>query len=30
LISSIASAGDPANRPPHIVLLIELVPDAWT
>ena len=30
LISSITSAGRPMNRPPHIVLLIEMVPDAWT
>ena len=27
LISSIASAGRPANRPPHIVLLMRVVPD---
>ena len=30
LISSIASAGRPLNRPPHIVLLMRVVPDEWT
>ena len=29
LISSIASAGRPVNRPPHIVLLMRVVSDDW-
>jgi hypothetical protein len=30
LISSIASAGRPVNRPPQIVLLMRVVSDDWT